>query len=82
MLVYQIQILAWVPGGLEWIVIGVVALLIFGRRLPDVARNLGKSIVEFKKGIKDVKSDMDASARIEETSPPKLEDKSNNHTTP
>jgi len=47
------------PGGSEWIIIGVVALLIFGRRLPEVARSLGKGIVEFKKGIADVESEVD-----------------------
>ena len=49
----------WMPGPLEWVFILVVALLIFGRRLPDVARSMGKSIVEFKKGLRDVKEDMD-----------------------
>jgi len=66
------------PGTFEWIVVGVVALLIFGRRLPDVARNLGKSIVEFKKGIRDVKTDIDDNARAETAAPPKLEEKPNN----
>jgi len=47
------------PGTTEWIVIGVVALLIFGRRLPEVARSLGKGIVEFKKGLQDVESEVD-----------------------
>ena len=56
------------PGGAEWIIIGLVALLIFGRRLPDVARSIGKSIVEFKKGIKDVKDDVDIQSRLD--SPP------------
>ena len=42
------------PGGTEWVVILIVGLLLFGRRLPDVARSIGKSIVEFKKGIREV----------------------------
>ena len=49
------------PGGLEWIVIGAIGLLIFGRRLPDVARSVGKSIVEFKKGLRDAKTEIDLS---------------------
>jgi sec-independent protein translocase protein TatA len=43
----------WMPGATELIVIGLVGLLLFGRRLPEVGRSLGKSIVEFKKGIRD-----------------------------
>jgi sec-independent protein translocase protein TatA len=53
------------PGTTELIIIAVVALLIFGRRLPDVARSIGKSIVEFKKGIRDVKDDIDVQSRLE-----------------
>lgn len=52
------------PGGGEWIIIGLIALLIFGRRLPDVARSVGKSIVEFKKGLRDVKDEIDDRSRI------------------
>lgn len=47
------------PGGSEWIIILVVALLIFGKRLPEVARNMGKGIVEFKKGVKGIEDDVD-----------------------
>ena len=54
------QLIAWMPGPIEWGIIAVVALLIFGRRLPDVARSMGRSIVEFKKGLKGVKDDLDS----------------------
>lgn len=45
------------PGGIEWIVILVVALLIFGKRLPEVMRSMGKGIVEFREGIKGVEKE-------------------------
>ena len=38
-------------SGVHWIIILVVALLLFGRRLPEIMRGLGGSIREFKKGI-------------------------------
>lgn len=38
-------------GPLEILVILVLALLIFGRRLPEIGKGVGKSIVEFKKGL-------------------------------
>lgn len=39
------------PGGTEWVVIGIVALLLFGKRLPSVARSLGQALNEFKSGL-------------------------------
>ena len=47
------------PGGIEWIIILVIALLIFGKRLPEVMKSMGKGIVEFKKGVKGVEDDVE-----------------------
>jgi sec-independent protein translocase protein TatA len=46
------------PGPAEMVIIAIVALLLFGRRLPEVGRSLGKGIVEFKKGLRDVQDEV------------------------
>ena len=53
--------LAFLPnlGGPEVMIIGFVALLIFGNRLPSVMRSLGKSVTEFKKGVSGIEEDID-----------------------
>jgi sec-independent protein translocase protein TatA len=48
------------PGPGEMLFFGAIALLIFGNRLPGVAKSLGKSIVEFKKGIAGIEEDIDS----------------------
>ncbi len=42
----------------ELIVIGVVAVLLFGSKLPDVARSLGKSMNEFRRGMSGLQDEM------------------------
>lgn len=40
------------------IILGLIGLLIFGKRLPEVGRNVGKGIVEFKKGLAGIDDDI------------------------
>jgi len=47
------NVLAFMMGPFEWGVVLVVAVLIFGRRLPEIARKAGKSLSSFKKGVKE-----------------------------
>ena len=43
----------------ELVVVLLIALLLFGAgRLPEIARSFGKSIQEFKKGIKEVDNEV------------------------
>lgn len=37
----------------EILIIGAIALLVFGNRLPGTMRSLGQSVVQFKKGLKE-----------------------------
>jgi sec-independent protein translocase protein TatA len=64
------------PGGTEWIILLVLGLLIFGRRLPEVGKSLGRGIVEFKRGIKGIEDDVEEEssrpARLSEQSQPRL----------
>jgi sec-independent protein translocase protein TatA len=51
------------PTGGEWIVLALLGLLFFGKRLPEVGRSLGKGIVEFKKGLREIEDHVDDAGR-------------------
>jgi sec-independent protein translocase protein TatA len=59
-----------IPGGYEVLIIGFVALLIFGNRLPSVMKSLGKSVTEFKKGVAGIEDDLDAAATADKKPTP------------
>jgi len=46
-------------GPMELMIVMGIAVLLFGKRLPEVGRSLGKGIVEFKKGLNGVSDDLD-----------------------
>ncbi len=45
-------------GPLEMLVVSVIALLVFGKDLPNVAREWGKAFNEFRRHLNSVKSDL------------------------
>lgn len=60
------------PGGWELVVIIFIVLLFFGaRRIPALARSIGRGIREFKEGAKEVKSEIEDAAQ--ETRPSETE---------
>ncbi len=73
---FPATILAGIPGGYEWIIILVIFLLLFGRRLPGVARSLGQGISSFKKGLNDPVSEKDDKSDDEPTKAEKTEKES------
>jgi len=45
------------PMGAEWLVIGALGLLIFGKRLPEVGKGIGSAIRSFKKGLNEAEAE-------------------------
>ncbi len=46
-------------GTMELLIILAIGLLLFGRRLPEVGKSLGKGIVEFKRGLKGIEEEVE-----------------------
>ena len=55
--------------GPDLIILLVLGLLIFGKRLPEVGRGLGRSIVEFRKGMKGINDEVEDA--VNKPEPPK-----------
>jgi sec-independent protein translocase protein TatA len=60
-------------GAQEMLILLILGVLLFGRKLPEVGRYLGKGIVEFKKGIKGLEDEYDPSSVASRPEPPALE---------
>lgn len=52
----------------ELIIVGIIAVLLFGKRLPEVAKSLGKHYSEFRRGLADIQSQMNLSDIYSSTS--------------
>lgn len=62
------------PGGPELLIILVIGLLLFGKRLPEVGRSVGKSIVEFKRGLKDIGDEVETESSKPGSAPKTIAD--------
>ena len=83
---------------IHWLIFGIIGILLFGKRLPEMGRYFGKTIIEFNQGMKGLEDDVDGDstpARREPsavepprppqrltTNVPKFEDNPNNLTPP
>jgi sec-independent protein translocase protein TatA len=56
-------------GTQEILVLLVLGVLLFGRRLPEVGRYLGKGIVEFKKGLKGLEDEVEGGTVMRQQEP-------------
>jgi sec-independent protein translocase protein TatA len=59
-------------GPMEMVVVMGIAVLLFGKRLPEVGRSLGKGIVEFKKGLQGMGDEFDFSSPSTSSTPSSL----------
>ncbi len=60
------SILGWMLGGWEVVIIIVAILLLFGgKKLPELARGVGKGLRIFKKEVQGVKDELDEAINVE-----------------
>ena len=59
------------PGPGEMVIILMIGVLLFGKRLPDVGRSLGKGLMEFKRGVRGIEEEIDVASITSETGTPK-----------
>ena len=50
-------------SGPQMLILAVIAFLLFGNRLPSVMRSVGRSVVEFKKGVAGIEDEVDAAVK-------------------
>ncbi len=55
------------PGPFELLLVALVVLLLFGKRLPSVMGSLGKGIVEFKKGVRGIEDEVEKAGQVEDS---------------
>jgi sec-independent protein translocase protein TatA len=50
---------AFLDNPVMMLILGVIAVLLFGERLPEVARSVGAGFMEFKKGVRNIREEVE-----------------------
>lgn len=66
----MMHVLGWMPSGFEWVVIGLLGVLLFGKRLPEVGKSVGQMIVNFKKGMRETQDEITSDVPAGKSLPP------------
>jgi sec-independent protein translocase protein TatA len=67
-----LNFLAWAVGWQEILVIVVVVLILFGgRKIPELARGIGRGMREFKREMRGVREDLDEAMKEDEEEEPR-----------
>lgn len=55
----NLLLLGFLPSGSEWIIIGLIILLLFGgKKIPELMKGLGKGVKSFKDGVNEAKDEI------------------------
>ncbi len=52
------------PSGQEWLIILIVGVLLFGRRLPEVGKQVGRLIIQLRQGMQKLREEIDLDAEL------------------
>ncbi|MHC4918428.1 MAG: twin-arginine translocase TatA/TatE family subunit [Planctomycetota bacterium] len=54
------------PSGQEWIIILIVGIVLFGRRLPEVGKQVGRTIIQLRQGMQKLRDEIDLDEDLRE----------------
>ena len=54
------------PSGQEWIIILLVGIILFGRRLPEVGKQVGRTIIQLRQGMQKLRDEIDLDTDLRE----------------
>ena len=56
------------PSGQEWMLILLIGIMLFGRRLPEVGRTVGRTVAQLRQGLNKLKQEVDLDSEVRDLS--------------